>query len=71
MQHPIQLVPNPQRVPRCRQPGQEDTRTAPEPLQTHRNTSPMIQPRPMISTNNVILCIVEMMCEFHADCKKC
>lgn len=37
MQHPVQLVLNPQRAPRCRQQGREDTRTGPEPLETNRN----------------------------------
>ena len=36
MQHPVQLVPNPQRVLHCRQPGREDTRTGREPLEKHR-----------------------------------
>lgn len=33
MLHPVQLVPNPQQVPRCHQLLQEDTRTGPEHLE--------------------------------------
>ena len=34
-QRPVELVPDPQWAPRCRQPGREDTRTGPEPLEKH------------------------------------
>lgn len=47
MQRPVQLVPNPQRVPRCRLPSREDTRTGQEPLETHeKRTSLIIHPGP-------------------------
>ena len=38
MLRPVHLVLNPQRVPHCRLPGPEDTRTGREPLETHRNS---------------------------------
>lgn len=41
MQHPVQMIPDLQQVPRCRLPGQEDTRTGPGPLETQRSKSPI------------------------------
>lgn len=44
MQHPVQLIPNPQQVPHCHLRGLGDTRTRPEPLETHRTLSQIIHP---------------------------
>lgn len=66
MQHPAQLEPNPQQVPRCRQPSREDTRTWPEPLETQVNSSIIINPGPktLFNTSESIYCR-ESMCNMH------
>lgn len=69
MQHPVQLVPNPQRVPRCHQPGQEDTRTGPEPLETHQNISLInySSPKAQFNTSESIIIWCEPMSKMHMN----
>ena len=54
MQHPVQLVPNPQRVRHCRQPGREDTRTGRGPLEEHRNS--WVWSKMLVNTSESICC---------------